>query len=291
MSGMANCIEILKWNIAADADDAASRYRLAVLLLDEYGRTDEPELLSHAREHLAHAVALRPKHARSHAALGYTYDLTEGRAEQALASFREARRLNPQDREYDVYFLTLLEVTGRQTEALAEIEAAAPRHDVDLHALRLALTAAGMPTDANSLLLNGFIRAQNFFRSSLEDEAERILNTLEPGRARRDAAAERKRCAEHQQQLARTFDASRVPESLRALATWARRYGVGDDYCRPFLLRRLSNKQRTALTHEIDGHARAIQAWLDSFGDASMPPEAAAFMYLALGVEEIREQS
>ena len=60
--------------------------------------------------------------------------------------------------------------------------------------------------------------------------------------------------------------------------------------CRPFLLRRLSQKQRTALTHEIDRHARSIQAWLDSFGDASMPPEA-AFMNLALGVEETREQS
>ena len=291
MNDVAHCMEILKRRIAADADDAASRYRLAVLLLDEYRRTDEKELLSHAREHLAHAVVVRPKDARSHAALGYTYDLTEGGAEPALASFREARRLNPQDREYDVYFLTLLELTGRQTEALAEIEAAAPRHNVNLDALRRALTAAGMPTDANSLLLNGFIHARNFFRSSLEDEAERTLNALEPSRARSEAAAERKRCAEDQQQLARTFDASRVPESLRALATWARRYGIGDDYCRRFLLRRLSNKQRTALTHEIDGHARAIQAWLDSFAGALMPPEAEAFMHLALGVEEIREPS
>jgi tetratricopeptide (TPR) repeat protein len=248
-------------------------------------------LLSDAREHLAHATALRPKHARSYAALGYTYDLTAGTAEDALVCFREARRLNPQDAECDVYFLTLLDETGRQNEALVEIEAAAPRHDVNLHALRRALTAAGMPTDATALLLNGFIHARNFFRSSLTAEAGRILNALDPGRARREVAAERKRCAEHQQQLARTFDASRVPEALRALATWARRYGVGDDYCRPFLLRRLSKKQQRALTDEIDGSAREIQAWLDSFSGIAMPSEAAALMHLALGVDEIREQS
>jgi hypothetical protein len=199
--------------------------------------------------------------------------------------------LNPQDKECDVYVLTLLEETGRSDEALAGIEDAAPRHEVILHALRSELTAAGMPVDARTLLLNGFIHARNFFRSSLAVEAERILNALEPGRAGRQAAAERKRCAEHEQQLALTFDASRVPESMRALAPWASRYGVGDDYCRPFLLGRLSKKERTALTDEIDAHAHAIQAWLDSFDGESMSPEAAAFMYLALGVEEFREQS
>jgi len=289
MNDISNAIETLKRKISSDADDAASRYRLAVLLLDEYSRTDEPELLSRACEHLAHAIEFLSKHAPSHAALGYTYDLTQGRTEQALACFREARRLNPQNKVYDVYVLTLVVATGREKEALREIEAAALRHDVNLHALRGELTDVGFPTDAGTLLLNGFIDARNFFRSSLADEAERILNALEPGRARRNAAAERKRCAEHQQQIARTFDASRVPESIRALATWASRYGVGDDDCRPFLLRRLSKKQRSALIQEIDRNAHAIHAWLDNFGEASIPPEAAAFMYLALGVEEIRE--
>jgi hypothetical protein len=81
----------------------------------------------------------------------------------------------------------------------------------------------------------------------------------------------------------------RVPESVRALATWASRYGVGDDYCRPFLLKRLSKKQRMTLTRSVDENAQAIQAWLDSFGGAPMPAEAAAFLYLTIGMEEIRE--
>jgi tetratricopeptide (TPR) repeat protein len=289
MSDTVNAIEILERKVAADADDAASRYQLAVLLLDEYGRVYEPELLSRAQEHLTRAIKLRPKHAPSHAALGYTYDLAEDGAEQALLCFREAHRLNPRDRECDVYVLTLLEATGREEEALAEIEAAAPRHGVDLQALRRELIVAGMPPDAGSLLLNGFIRAPNFFRSSLADKAEHIQNALEPGHARRQAAADRKRCADDQRELKDSFDASRVPESVRALATWASRYGIGDDYCRPFLLKRLSKKHRETLTRQVDENAAAIQVWLDSFGDGPMPTEAAAFMYLTIAVEEIRE--
>jgi tetratricopeptide (TPR) repeat protein len=289
MSEAVNAIELLERKVAANADDAAARYQLAVLLLDEYGRVYEPELLSRARAHLTRAVQLRPKHAPSHAALGYTYDLAEDGEEQALVCFREARRLNPRDKEYDVYVLTLLEATGREGEALAEIEAAAPRHGVDLQALRRELIAAGMLPDASTLLINGFIRARNFFRSSLADKAERIQNALEPGRARRLAAADRKRCVEDQRELQGNFDASRVPETIRTLAPWASRYGVGDDHCRPFLLKRLSKKQRAKLTCEVDENAAAIHVWLDSFGEGQMPVEAAAFMYLTIGVEEIRE--
>jgi hypothetical protein len=215
--------------------------------------------------------------------------VTDDGAERALVSFREAHRLDPKHRVYDVYVLTLLQQTGREAEALAEIEAASSRHDVDLHALRSELIAAGMPADAMTLLLNGFIHARNFFRSDLADQAEAIRNRRERGRARRLAAAELKHCTEEQRALQKRFDPTRVPESIRALATWASRYGVGDDYCRPLLLKRLSKKQRAKLTREVDDHAEAIQSWLDSFGQELMPTEAAAFMYLTIGVEEIRD--
>jgi hypothetical protein len=146
-----------------------------------------------------------------------------------------------------------------------------------------------MPADAMTLLLNGFIHARNFFRSFLADEADAIRNGLERGRARRVAAAERTRCLEDQQRLQESFDPSRVPEAIRALGTWASRYGIGDDYCRPLLIKRLSIKQRAKLLREVDEHADAIRAWLDSFGQGQMPPEAAAVMYLTIGVDEIRE--
>jgi lipopolysaccharide biosynthesis regulator YciM len=274
-------------NALRKREDAASRYQLAVQVMSLYGWTPKARLLKQARDELTSALELRPKHARSHALLGHVHDL-DGETEAALARFREARRLKPADRVYEAYVLTLLEESGAEREALAEIEAAAPRHGVDLPALRREVIAAGLRPDS-STLLSGFIRARNFFKSSLADEAERILNTLKPGRARAQAEAERKRCAEDQRELRRSFDASRVPQSIRALAKWASRYGVGDDACRPYLLGRLPKKQRAALIRGVDKHAQAIQAWIDSFGKRLMPAEAAAFMYLALGVEEIRE--
>lgn len=268
-------------------DDAASRYQRAVQLVSLHGWTPKARLLKLAREQLARAIELRPKQARYHALLGYVYDL-EGKRKAALACFREARRLKPADRVYDAYVLTLLGDGGAEREALAEIEAAAPRHGVDLQALRREAVAAGMRADS-STLLSAFIRARNFFKSGLADEAERMLNALKPGRARARAQAERKRCAQDQRELRRSFDASRVPESIRALAKWASRYGVGDDACRPYLLGRLPKKRRATLIRGVEAHAQAIQDWLDSFGNRPMPSEAAAFMYLALGVEEIRE--
>ena len=67
---------------------------------------------------------------------------------------------------------------------------------------------------------------------------------------------------------------------------WASRYGLGDDYCRPFMLKRLAKKQRAELVRAVNRHATAIHAWLDTFAAGKMPAEAAAFMYLTLGVEE-----
>ena len=79
-----------------------------------------------------------------------------------------------------------------------------------------------------------------------------------------------------------------MPESLRALSPWASRYGLGDDYCRPYLLKRLARKHRAQLVRAVDRHAASIDAWLDTFAEGQMPTEAAAFMYLALATEEIR---
>jgi hypothetical protein len=63
---------------------------------------------------------------------------------------------------------------------------------------------------------------------------------------------------------------------------------VGDDYCRPYLLKRLTKKQRTELVRAVDRHAKAMDAWLDTFPEGKMTAEAAAFMYLASGADEIR---
>jgi tetratricopeptide (TPR) repeat protein len=266
----------------------AAAYQQAILLLDEYpidGREEKP---ARAKELLEQAAALRPAHARTQAALGYACDL-RGEAQQALACFREAQRLDPEDRIVEVYVLTLLAESGPEEEAVQAIRDAAPRHGVDLPALRRDLERAKFPSDAATLLRNGFIRARNFFRSRLADEAERIRNRSEPGRARRLASAEREACEEFQRELARSFDPSRVPDELRPLADWAARYGVGDDHCRPYLMKRLTRSQKDRLIRTMDEKADAVQRWLDRFAAGEFTDEAAAFMYLAEGVEEIRD--
>lgn len=281
-------IQRLEQACAGAPANAASHYRLGILLLNEFLRTGNPEFPRRAREHLARAATRRPTHAASHAALGYACDHIEGLGEEALAQFREACRLRPQDKVCEVYWLTLLGETGREDEALAGLEHAASRHRARLPELRQELTAAGMPTDARTLLANGFIHARNFFGARLAREAERILRAIEPRRARAGAGEDHARCLAVQQQLERSLDASVVPEPVRALSAWAFRHGLGDDHCRVLLLRRLPGREMKVLVRAVDLHAAAIHAWLDSLDGASMPPEAAAFMYLALGVEETR---
>ena len=263
-------------------------YEEAILLLDAQVQAGDRKRLTQARRHLELAIQQSPKHAASQAALGYTYDHLGRRDEQALACFREALRLKPSDRIAEVYVLTLLAEMGREKQALAGIKAAARRHELDLAQLRRELAAAKFPADARSLVMNGFIHARNFMRSAISDQAERIRNKQEPGRARRQAAAELKACREDQKALARSFDASRVPEAIRALAPWASRYGIGDDVCRPFLLMRLPKAQRAKLIRAVDAHADEINAWLDGFPSGEMTEEAAALLYLTEGVEEIR---
>lgn len=277
-SDLIAAVEILEARVAADAKDADARYKLAVLLLEVQHWTREREELGRARAALKQAISKRPGHAPSHAALGYLYDQAGVRgAKQALACLAEAHRLNPREKIYEVYWMTLLAEAGREKEALAAIKAAAPRHGVDL-----------IKGDAAALLMNGFIYARNFLRSRLGDEARRIQNRLQPGRARREADAQHQRCLEDQRELERSFDASRVPASLRSLSSLASRYGIGDDYCRPYLLQRLQKKQRAQLVRAVDRVATPLNAWLGTFPEGKMPVEAAALMYLALGAEEIR---
>jgi len=265
---------------------AAARYRLGVLYIALHGWTPKTQVLDSAYEQLVRAINLRPRHARSHALRGYVLDLNHDE-KGALAAFREARRLAPRDKVLEVYVFRLLAALACEKEAFAAMKAAALRHGVDLAKLRRDLKKAGMPTDARTHL-QAFLHAPNFLKSSIEREAERILNALQPGRARAGAAAEKARCEEDQKALQRSFDASRVPPDVRRLARWAARYGIGDDVCRPYLLKRLSKKRRAALIRDVERCAPAIKAWLASFGDAVKPAEAAACLYLALGVEEMR---
>jgi hypothetical protein len=285
-------IDVLEQRIADDPDDARAHYQLAVLLLatrDLYAfyKPDDEGVVARAELLLTRAIDLDPKHAASHAKLGFTLHQL-GKLEPALASFMTARRLDPKYEVVDVYVPTMLVELEREDEALKELATVARRRKVNLSKLRKELTKAAFPADAATLLTNGFIRATNFLWSHMTDEAERIRNSLDRGRKQRVAKSELDECRAHQRDLKKKFDASRVPASIRVLAPAASRYGVGDDVCRPLLMKKIPKKDLKKLIAQVDKLAAKIDDWLRTFPEAQMSHEAAAFMYLMEGVEEMR---
>lgn len=293
MTELVDHVELLQQRIEQSPDDATAHYELAVLLLAtrdlyEFYMPDESGVLSRAEKLLTRAIVLDPSHAPSHAKLGFTLHQLD-RLEPALASFRAARKLDPKNNIVDVYVPTLLVAMENEKEALAEVEAVARRQKFALGKLRRELAKAAFPADAGTLVTNAFIHARNFFWSALRDEAEDIRNAFERGRKRRMAKEELDECRERQRELTRAFNSSRVPASIKTLASAASRYGIGDDPCRFLLMKRIPAKERALLIKRADRLAKKVDAWLDSFGGGDkMSTEAAAFMYLMNGVEEIR---
>jgi tetratricopeptide (TPR) repeat protein len=285
--------EILERRIAEKPRDARAHYQLAVLLLatrDLYAfiLPDTEGVLTRAEKLLVRAIEIDPKHARSYAKLGYTYHQRGDRLEQALASFQKARELDPKNAIVDVYVPTILVEMYREPEALAELTAVARRQKVNLVKLRKELARVGFPADARTILANGFIRARNFLWSATVNEAERIENSLDRGRKQRVAREELDECMKHQRELKRAFYASRVPAAIRSLASAASRFGVGDDVCRPILMKRIPKQQLGKLIKASDKLAKKVNEWLNTFPEGQMSTEAAAFMYLLSGIDEIR---
>ena len=242
--------------------------------------------LPRAVEAFRSATALAPDNADHWAALGFALDSSDVPGE-AMAALQRARDVDPEDEEVEVFILTLQSELGPEREAMAAVEALAKRSGVDLESLRRDLTAADMPVDSRALLMNGFLRARNFLRSRLEDAIERSQRRRDPEEWDRQAEAERRECGERQEELRNNIDPEGVPVPLRDVTPWAIRLGVGDDVCRSTLAEQLTPGERSALQGVIREHTTAIHAWLDTFGDEPMTPEAAAFMYLLLGVEEM----
>jgi hypothetical protein len=79
----------------------------------------------------------------------------------------------------------------------------------------------------------------------------------------------------------------RVPKHLRDLLPIATKWGIGDDIIRDDFHHKTSENEKKELGELLSGRGQAINEWLDSFGNNPMPPEAAAFMYMMLGLDEM----
>ena len=78
-----------------------------------------------------------------------------------------------------------------------------------------------------------------------------------------------------------------VPENLRDLLPHAEKWGIGDDIIREDLQEKALDVEKKELENALKGRWNEITAWLDSFGNDLMPVEAAMFMYMQLGCDEM----
>lgn len=274
----------------SDPAGAATHYQLGLAALDQYLFYFEDAALPRAVDAFKLATTLAPDKAAHWAALGFALDASDLPVE-ALAALRRAHEIDPADEQVEVFVLTLLSELGPEPEAMAAVQDLAKRKQVDLESLRQELVAADTPVDARALLMAGFIRARNFMRSTLEDAIERSQRKYTAKQLAQQAQSEWQDCLATQQQLQENFAPDRVPAGFEDVTPWALRLGIGDDVYRSMLLERLTSDERSTLHSLAATHATAIHAWLDTFADQPLSAEAAAFMYLLLGVEETSTQS
>ena len=84
------------------------------------------------------------------------------------------------------------------------------------------------------------------------------------------------------------LDPANVPAHLRGLVPLAEYWGIGDDVLREMMQEGESPAKKKAMADAVTPHNAAITAWLDGLRTGEpMSDEAAAFMYMQLGLTEL----
>ena len=84
------------------------------------------------------------------------------------------------------------------------------------------------------------------------------------------------------------LDPAKVPADLRGLVPLAQHWGICDDAIREAMQDAESQAHKDAMADAVNPHNTAITAWLDSLpAGEPMSEEAAAFMYMQLGLSEM----
>jgi hypothetical protein len=82
------------------------------------------------------------------------------------------------------------------------------------------------------------------------------------------------------------LNSAKVPADLRDLVPLAAKWGISDDGERDALHERATKAEKQALAKALKGRNKRITQWLDQQKDP-MSDEAAAFMYMQLGLDEM----
>lgn len=84
------------------------------------------------------------------------------------------------------------------------------------------------------------------------------------------------------------IDPKNIPDNLKALLPFLKKYSVSDDSERVELVEQMSNNQKTALKNTIEPLMYEIEAYLDSFVNKVFTHEASLISALAELVAELR---
>ena len=86
------------------------------------------------------------------------------------------------------------------------------------------------------------------------------------------------------------LNANNIPGQFRDLVPVAQKWGIGDDIIREDLHVKASTEENQSLKSTLDKRTKAINQWLNSFDKGNMTEEAAAFMYMLEGLDEMNIQ-
>lgn len=78
-----------------------------------------------------------------------------------------------------------------------------------------------------------------------------------------------------------------VPESLRDLIPLARKFGVGDDADRDYILKAASPSELADLEKKVSPRQQEISDWIGTFPETEISDTAAFFLYLESACDEV----
>ncbi len=78
-----------------------------------------------------------------------------------------------------------------------------------------------------------------------------------------------------------------VPKEFQHLLPLAQKWGIGDDIERGNLENKTSRTEKQELSDAVRPYRQQINSWLETFLNAPMPDEAAAFLYMLEAMEEM----
>jgi len=80
----------------------------------------------------------------------------------------------------------------------------------------------------------------------------------------------------------------KVPENLRDLIPFAAKWGIMDDIIRVDFEEKASSEEKQEFKKALTDRTDEVQHWLDSFGSDLMPDEAAHFLFMLEGLDEMK---